>query len=126
MFPNFSIVAAKHIASYRFFFDDGETHIEDVELDFNNLTEVTEMDRIMQLYLLLDVADRPTDYESIVDLAAPEDDGDLPEELFEAAFGIAAVLATYNSNKPRVVIGYETIMVDHLGNELPLEIEHNI
>ena len=126
MFPDFAIVASKHIACYRFAFDDGTLHEERVELDYTRLTEVTEMDRIMGLYLALEAADRPADYEDIVELAAPEDDGDLPEELFDAAFGIAAVLDTYNSNKHRTVVKYETVMVDHLGNELPLDIEYNI
>lgn len=126
MFPNFGIIASNQIACYRYTFDDGSVHQELVELDYNRLTEVTEMDRIMGLYMALEVADRPVDYEELVELAAPEDDGDLPEELFEAAFGIAAVLDTYTSNKHRTVVKYETVMVDHLGNELPLDIEYNI
>ncbi|MNI54489.1 hypothetical protein D3C73_1093870 [compost metagenome] len=115
-----------------FTFNDGTIHTESFDLwSGDSLDACIEIDRVLQIFV---TEPNPREHDldswyvrsSGVAEAAPEWDEDFVDYYVEAATTLQAIFDTYTSNKPRELVKFQTLMVDHLGNKLPLDIEYNI
>ncbi|MNL01288.1 hypothetical protein D3C87_1217530 [compost metagenome] len=115
-----------------FTFNDGTIHTEEFELfGGDSLDALVEIDRILQIYAS-ETGPRDHDMDSWYMRSSgttepqPYWDDDYVDYYVDAAETLTAIFDTYTSNKPRELVKFQTLMVDHLGNKLPLDIEYNI
>lgn len=113
-------------------FDDGTLHIEPFDLwSGDSLDALCEIDRCLHIFMS-EPKPRSHDEDSWYvrstgePLVSGEWDDDFADYFVEAAVTLQAIFHTYTSNKPRELVKFQTLMVDHLGNKLPLDIEYNI
>lgn len=105
-------------------FTDGDRHTEIIELDDDSMDVVCEIDRLLGIYVQEGVEQNYTHDEWIERAREP---GRVyfgfPEYVLAAAETLEAIFDTYVAGSPTTVQSFQTVLVDHQGNIMPLDIE---
>ncbi|MNC02439.1 hypothetical protein D3C75_498150 [compost metagenome] len=104
-------------------FTDGRIHTESIDLDSDSFDVVSEIEYMLYRYQQDGIRNKH-DLEAWVDLCLGGTGCVYPtDEQEEAAETVTAIFDTYATDKNIDLDGYQVVMVDHQGNEMPYQIE---